>query len=1039
MSTTLLNDFACPPAAFRGKPFWAWNAKLDAAELRRQIRVFKEMGFGGFFMHSRLGLATPYLSDEWFDMIKASVDEAEKGGLEAWIYDEDRYPSGAAGGLATRKQEYRRRILRMTRYAQADFQWPSQSENVTHVFAVTFKDDSVISYEKLDGPDSVDNLPSEAEILTFVPLTMPGIPWFNNCAYLDTMNPDAVAEFIKITHEAYKSHVGDHFAKTIPGVFTDEPNPGPVFREWFDNDKGDRSMAWTGKLPESFERMFGYDLTDHLPEVVFDIVGEPISRARYHYHLCKSQLFVDAFANQIGQWCEDNNLLLTGHTLLEEPASETLTVGAVTMPFYSHMQVPGIDVLTEFEQIYITAKQCVSVARQTARKWVLSELYGGTGWDASFEMYKYVGDWQAALGITLRCPHLSFYSMAGEAKRDYPASIHYHVPWWRQYHYLEDYFSRLNVVMTAGQPVCELAVINPSESYYVVFNKGWQSNAALKGMEDQYTELAQWLLGGHLDFDFADEQLLTEFSTAVGSDNRGVFLQIGEMSYRAVLVPSLVTIRQTTVDLLKRFVEAGGLVVFAGEKPRFVDALPGELPEELDESTAVAFDQQSVVESLQNVVRSVSIRDPNGEESTDVVYQLRRIDDGWALLMVNTNRQEARRQLEVDVRISFSNVRQLQFWDAFTGKTYELAGAIDGGGARFTLGLEPSGSALIVATANKQELGPCKIPGEDVSEILLDNPDWEYQLDDHNVFVLDHPDCVAESQDCEVFRREQKEIVWLDRELRDHFGVEKRGGQMVQPWVSEQKPPGPNADITLTYKINIETVPDQAVLLAVEQARRWEIHLNGHPVDSSNPNGWWVDQAIETLEIAENLFQAGENILTLTGRFEQSSNLEIVYLLGQFGVLVDGSSARMTALPNRLTVGNWVEQGLAFYSGNVTYTGGVELTLNPDSEYMLRLGDYAATVVKARVNNHEPVIIGMGTGQQEITALLKNGYNTVELKLFGSRRNAFGPLHITEDKPVVVGSHSFQHDKVGWQEAYRLVKHGLLGVPMIVETGSAAR
>ena len=87
---------------YGAKPFWAWNGKLDKEELIRQTEVMKEMGFGGFFMHSRTGLATEYLSDEWFDDINACADAAEKEDMESWLYDEDRWPSGSAGGIATK-------------------------------------------------------------------------------------------------------------------------------------------------------------------------------------------------------------------------------------------------------------------------------------------------------------------------------------------------------------------------------------------------------------------------------------------------------------------------------------------------------------------------------------------------------------------------------------------------------------------------------------------------------------------------------------------------------------------------------------------------------------------------------------------------------------------------------------------------------------------------------------------------------------------------------------------------------------------------
>jgi hypothetical protein len=32
--------FRNPPAAYRGKPFWAWNGKLAPDELRRQVRIW---------------------------------------------------------------------------------------------------------------------------------------------------------------------------------------------------------------------------------------------------------------------------------------------------------------------------------------------------------------------------------------------------------------------------------------------------------------------------------------------------------------------------------------------------------------------------------------------------------------------------------------------------------------------------------------------------------------------------------------------------------------------------------------------------------------------------------------------------------------------------------------------------------------------------------------------------------------------------------------------------------------------------------------
>ena len=78
---------------------WTGRAKEEA--LRRQIRIMKEMGLGGFFIFDVFtGLETRHLSAEWFVCVRACCEEAERLGMKAWLYDEDRYPSGAAGGRA---------------------------------------------------------------------------------------------------------------------------------------------------------------------------------------------------------------------------------------------------------------------------------------------------------------------------------------------------------------------------------------------------------------------------------------------------------------------------------------------------------------------------------------------------------------------------------------------------------------------------------------------------------------------------------------------------------------------------------------------------------------------------------------------------------------------------------------------------------------------------------------------------------------------------------------------------------------------------
>ncbi len=460
MDEKYFSDFESPDCKFRGKPFWAWNGKLKPSELRRQIRVFKKMGLGGFFMHSRVGLDTEYLGEEWFDCVRACIEEAERLNMEAWLYDEDRWPSGAAGGIVTTNPEYRQRHLIMECWENPDdFAWTPET-----IAAFTAKLDGgkARDVERLE-PNSSKKTRSGKDLLAFKVELNPPTPWHNGQTYLDTMNEEAVREFIEVTHEKYSKEIGDNFGKLVPGIFTDEPNYGNFMKD---------RLPWTDRLPAVFKKRYGYDLIPHIVELLFEVEGRQISQPRYHYRDCITHLFVEAFARQIGEWCDKNNIEHTGHVLSEENlTSQTKVVGSA-MRFYEHMQAPGIDILTERRRELNTAKQCSSIANQFDRQWRLTETNGCTGWDLSFESHKAIGDWQAACGINLRCQHLSWYTMQGQAKRDYPASISYQSPWWEFYDKVEGYFARVHAALNRGREVRDLLVIHPVESVWAMCNAG---------------------------------------------------------------------------------------------------------------------------------------------------------------------------------------------------------------------------------------------------------------------------------------------------------------------------------------------------------------------------------------------------------------------------------------------------------------------------------------------------------------------------------------------------------------------------------------
>jgi hypothetical protein len=311
-------------------------------------------------------------------------------------------------------------------------------------------------------------------------------PFYNGNAYLDTLNREAVDHFIHLTHEEYKKRCGDRLGTSIKGIFTDEPHRGMVMCENVGQSvKSESKFAtpWTDQLVPTFQKRFGYDLTDHLPELFLRPEGQRIQKVKWQYMEHIQQMFLDNWAKPLQDWCHKNNMLMTGHVLHEDSLGAQAVPNGSLMRYYEYMDYPGVDVLTEGNNGYWIVKQLASAARQQGQKGMLSELYGVCGWQMNFESHKAVGAWQTLFGINLRCPHLSWYTMEGEAKRDYPASILHQSTWYPDYPTVEDYFSRCHVAMTQGTPICDLLIVNPVESAWAQIYPGWATWLGAKAPE----------------------------------------------------------------------------------------------------------------------------------------------------------------------------------------------------------------------------------------------------------------------------------------------------------------------------------------------------------------------------------------------------------------------------------------------------------------------------------------------------------------------------------------------------------------------------
>ena len=817
--------FANPTSEYRGTPFWAWNCKLDREELLRQIEMFKKMGLGGFHMHVRSGMATEYLSDEFMSLIRACADKAKEEEMLAYLYDEDRWPSGFAGGLVSKDPQYRINYLLFTpnSYAeeggkthvgdeQAKATRSGRGKLIGKYDIVLNADGKLESYKKLD-----DESEAEGKVWYAYNESPHESARYNGYTYVDTMNKAAIDRFIEITHERYKECVGEMFGDTVPSIFTDEPQFTHKKTLPFPESEVDVTLPWTPDLDDTFKAAYGVSLVEHLPELIWEL-ADGVSQIRYFYHDHACERFARSFADNIGKWCDENGISLTGH-MMKEPTleSQTMAVGEA-MRSLRAFAIPGIDMLADRRE-YTTAKQASSVAHQYGREGVMSELYGVTGWDFDFRGHKLQGDWQAALGVTLRVPHLSWVSMEGEAKRDYPATISYQSPWFDKYSYIEDHFARVNTALVRGKSGIKVGVIHPVESFWLHWGPSSQTALERQKLDKCFDDVTNWLLFGSIDFDYISESLFPALCKK-GSNP----LNVGEMKYDAIVVPACETIRSSTLKLLEEFAADGGKLIFMGNAPKYVDALPSDAGAELcGKATHIEFTRTDLLRELEDY-RIIDIKNSNGYLSENLVHQIREDGDSKWLFIAqgkeSTNNDCSSKQ---SIRITIRGLWTPTLYNTLNGNISPIGCKYIGGNTVIDAGLwahdslllklDPNASAESPAIESKPKQTMIQQPRQNITKA-------RFKLGEPNALLLD----MAEySLDGEEFNGEE-EILRADSACRRKLGWEPWGGSANQPWCLPAIPP--EHTITLRFKINSEIAVSGASL-ALEMAEASKITFNG--------------------------------------------------------------------------------------------------------------------------------------------------------------------------------------------------------------------
>ena len=1036
--------FQNPGSEYRAAPFWAWNCKMTESEIDNTLDALESMGMGGGHIHCRTGMDNPYMGEEFLNLVKYSWKKSKDKKMLTWLYDEDRWPSGAGGGLVTKDHKYRIRFLLFTPEKQSDDQIlnsdlhssgqavRSNERTLLGRYQVKLSDGYLAEYKKIDENEPLKD--GFDEWFAYIEVSGDN-PWFNNEAYLNTLDKAAVKQFIKVTHEKYYEILGTEFGKTIPAIFTDEPQFSHKECLDFADEKKDVTIPFTDDLEDTFAEAYGHSLLEHLPELFWELPGDEVSRIRYEYHDHIAERFADAFADTVGGWCKEHGIALTGH-MMEEPTLETQTAAlGEAMRSYRSFEIPGIDMLCDRREL-TTAKQAESAVHQYGKDAMLSELYGVTNWDFDFRGHKLQGDWQAALGVTVRVPHLTWTSMAGEAKRDYPASISYQSPWYKEYPLIENHFARVNTAMTRGVPHVRLAVIHPIESYWLFWGPKEQTAPIRDEMDENFIHLVEWLLYGTVDFDFISESLLPGLNK--NQDNEPL-LKVGEMKYDTVLVPNCLTLRSTTLDILGKFKARGGRVIFAGQLPMYEDAYISERGKQLAEvCETVSFSKFRLLEAVKSA-RDVEILESDGKASANIIYQMREENDNRWLFLCHVNRTEVTSESciiinelqerkknedlprEEKLRIRVCGLWKATVYDTMTGNIYPLPVKHE---KDFTvikysmfdhdsllLWLEPSEDAITCDINIKEDKVGHELVISDQVEIVRSEP---------NVSVLDMAEYSFDGGEWQP----QEEILRIDNAFRNKLGYPLRMEAFAQPWTND-KEEGFDHTLALKFYVQSDAVISGA-FLAMENDENTRIIFDGEEVENKSA-GWYVDHCIRKILMPK--IGKGIHELIVEIPYNSKVNIEAMFLLGEFTVSVTGRDQVLKEAKQKASFSDITTQGYPFYGGNITYK--IPFISN-GGEVSVRANMFRAPVLKAIVDGEIAGHIAFSPYEVSL-GKLDAGEHTLELVVFGNRVNTFGTLHNCDQKETWYGPNAWRTTGDLWAYEYQIKPTGLLKAPVLIE------
>ncbi len=668
-------NFKEPPPEYSMTFYWGWDGPVTEEVIARDLAEYSSKNVKGVTLEAGYRMKASYLSPEWFDLVKYTVEQAKQRDMRVWLVDEGKYPSGFAGGkFSQERPDLTMQTFRVVdRFSVEGGQSVDREVAENTICAVATQDNGRITMPiKLDsgrltwtapeGQWQVQVVEQQFRTSATRSVNNPKVGAKDGThALCDYLNPEAVAKFIGWTHEEYKAVVGNEFGKTVLGFRGDEPDYGIT--------------PWTNDIVEQFRQQKGYDVRPYLPSFVArrgTVLMESRRRAKADYWDVWSSRFEKSFFGQQAEWCAANNVEYLVHLNHEDDMAGLSRSEGDFFRCMRPVQMPGVDAI--WDQIWPGKvsdypKFASSAAHLFGRPRSFTESFAAYRPAPNAEQAEWILNQQLVRGINMVEVMWIPASTSGRSgMRGWLAD--------ERFPAIAKYLNRVCYVLSQGRPMARIALYQPTMSLWLGDNKANESMLTI----------AQQLLEHQRDFDFVDDRSIASVLKLEG----GELKNLSGQGYGAVLIPSVTAMSKAALDQLQAFAAAGGKVLFLGREPlmavekTFMDApMPSDLSWAQHESSGKLTD--AVLAALPG--SDVAFEQP----CSAIKYCHRRWRDADVYFFFNES------DVKQSQKMTLTGAGKAQVWDAFSGEVKSVSGAsVRDGAMQLPLVLKPYETRTVV-------------------------------------------------------------------------------------------------------------------------------------------------------------------------------------------------------------------------------------------------------------------------------------------------------------------------------------------------------